>query len=66
MRGICEQPGAPTNSKGPDRILSQRIADVQLTILTITNQILPLVQRVRHGFVGQAILGYPADILLQP
>ena len=56
----------PTNRKRPDRILSQCIADVQLAVLTIANQILPLVQRVRHRFVGQAILGYPANVLLQP
>ena len=66
VRGICKQPGASTNGKGPDRILSQRIADVQLAVLTIANQIRPLVQRVRYRFVGQAIFGYPADVLLQP
>ena len=42
--GIGEGPTFPPDSKGADGILDQYIADVQTTIVEITDQVIPLIQ----------------------
>jgi hypothetical protein len=41
--GITEEPAAPTHSKWTDRIFRPRIADIQSSIFTVTDQFWPLV-----------------------
>jgi hypothetical protein len=51
--GVGEEPGLAAYCKGSDRVLRQRIADVQMTIVAIAGQELPLVDGVVDGLARQ-------------
>jgi len=53
LRSVGKEPGFSTQGKRADGVLRQRIADVQITALAVTHQIIPLVQGVLHGDAGQ-------------
>ena len=61
-----EEPVLASDRKGADGILGQCVADVQTTIVEISDQVNPLIQGVLNGFGRQAIFRHTAGIGLQP
>ena len=58
VRGVAEQEGLASDHVGADGILGQYVADVQLPVLAVDDQLAPLAEGIADGFACQRLRGY--------
>ena len=65
-RGIGKKPCLSPPGQGPDRVLGQNVAEAQDPILTVADQLRPLVQRIVDGLAGEPPFSQLRSVSFQP